>query len=43
MSVVMFAIIGAIINGGTGYWICFALYCVWWLCTTIYGICKEVR
>lgn len=28
MSIVLFAIIGATIKAGTGYWICFAVYCV---------------
>ena len=30
MSVVLFAIIGATIKAGTGYWICYSLYCVIW-------------
>lgn len=28
MSIVLFAIIGAIIKAGTGYWICYSIYCV---------------
>ena len=28
MSIVLFAIIGAHINAGIGYWICFGGYCL---------------
>ncbi len=28
MSVVLFAIIGATIKAGVGYWICFSVYCL---------------
>jgi hypothetical protein len=28
MSIVLFAIIGATIKAGVGYWVCFAWYCV---------------
>lgn len=28
MGIVLFAMIGAAINAGVAYWICFALYCV---------------
>lgn len=28
MSIAMFAIIGATINAGVGYWICFSVFCV---------------
>lgn len=28
MSIVLFAIIGAHINAGAGYWICFGVYCL---------------
>lgn len=31
MSIVLFAIIGSLLKAGAGYWIIFALYCVWWL------------
>lgn len=27
MSIALFAIIGATINAGTGYWICFGVFC----------------
>lgn len=29
MSIVLFAIIGAKIGAGLGYWICFVAYCMW--------------
>lgn len=28
MTIAMFAIIGAMLNMGTGYWVCFGIYCV---------------
>lgn len=28
MGIVLFAMIGAAINAGVAYWICFALYCI---------------
>lgn len=28
LALVMFGIIGTILNVGTGYWICFGFYCV---------------
>ena len=28
MAIVLFAIIGATIDAGVGYWICFSVYCV---------------
>lgn len=31
MSIVMFAIIGAILDLGTAYWICFGVHCASWL------------
>jgi hypothetical protein len=27
MPIVLFAIIGALIDAGVGYWICFSIYC----------------
>lgn len=35
MSIVLFAIIGATIKAGSGYWICFALYCLFRLIESI--------
>lgn len=37
MAIVLFAIIGAQINAGAGYWICFGLYCAF----TVYNAIKE--
>ena len=31
MSIVLFAILGANANVGTGYWICFAIYCAFYM------------
>ena len=31
MEIVLFAIIGATINAGAGYWICFTVYCIAWV------------
>ena len=39
MGIVLFAIIGAQIRAGVGYWICFALYCAFRLIKAI----KEMR
>ena len=30
MSIVLYAIIGATINAGTAYWICFGIYSLGW-------------
>lgn len=30
MNIALFAIIGATINAGTAYWICFSLYSMCW-------------
>ena len=38
MAIALFAIIGAIINAGGGYWICFAIYCVLWVINLIMKI-----
>jgi hypothetical protein len=37
MAIILFAIIGASINAGAWYWICFALYCAF----TLYKAIKE--
>lgn len=31
MSIVLFAIIGATMKAGLGYWICFSFYCLIWV------------
>lgn len=36
MSIVLFAIIGAKIQAGTAYWICFGLYC-------LFNVIRSVR
>ena len=41
MSVVLFAIIGATINAGNGYWICYAIYCVIWFVKFIITIANA--
>ena len=41
MSIVLFAIIGAGIKAGVGYWMCFATYCVIWLIKTIANFIEE--
>lgn len=41
MAIVLFAIIGATINAGAGYWICFAIYCTVFLIKTICDVVKE--
>lgn len=42
MAIVLFAIIGATINAGTAYWICFAIYCVAWVINVFCEILKKV-
>ena len=41
MDMVMYAIIGAKINAPTGYWICFAVYCVSRIVKAILDTMKE--
>lgn len=41
MSIVLFAIIGATIKAGVGYWICFALYCVLQLISLVAKILTD--
>ena len=41
MSIVLFAIIGAQINAGAWYWICFALYCAFTVYNAIVETIKE--
>lgn len=40
MSIVLFALIGAYINAGVAYWICFSLFCI---IKTISLICTIVE
>jgi hypothetical protein len=41
MAIVLFAIIGATINAGTGYWICFSIYCFFTVIRAIKETIKE--
>lgn len=41
MSIIMFALIGAAIQGGTAYWICFSLYCVFAVLKAIMKVREE--
>ena len=31
MSIVLFAMIGAMLDAGVAYWICFGVYCLLWV------------
>lgn len=42
MPIVLFAIIGANINAGTGYWICLTIYSVVYFLKLFYSIAKEM-
>lgn len=42
MDIALFAIIGAQINAGAWYWICFGVYCVFRLYNAIKETIKEV-
>lgn len=41
MSIVLFAIIGSIIEAGVAYWICFGVYCFFCLARAIYSVSKN--
>lgn len=41
MSIVLFAIIGATIKAGVGYWICFSILCLIKAITIIAKVIKE--
>lgn len=43
MSIVMFALIGAAIHGGTAYWICFSLFCVFAVLRAIMKVREEAK
>lgn len=43
MTIVMFALIGAAIQGGTAYWICFSLFCVLTVIKAIMKIREEAE
>ena len=42
MAIVLFAIIGASINAGTAYWICFAVYCIAFVLKVAVVVIKEM-
>lgn len=41
MDIVLYALIGAHINAGVAYWICFSVYCAIRLARAIYKAVKE--
>lgn len=41
MSIILFAIIGATIKAGVGYWVFFYLLCSWKLARIVGYICKD--
>lgn len=43
MSIVLFAIIGATIDVGCGYWICFSAFCIIKLINLIIDIAKAIN
>lgn len=42
MSMILFAIIGANIEAGAGYWICYGVYCAFYIGKAIYATIKEM-
>lgn len=42
MPIVLFAIIGANINAGAAYWICFAVYCIAYILKAACEAIKEM-
>lgn len=42
MLIVLFAIIGASINAGTAYWICYAVYCIGFVVKVLVDVIKEM-
>lgn len=41
MTIALFAIIGATIKAGVGYWVVFGAYCGWRVLKTIHNLTKE--
>lgn len=41
MSIILFAIIGAKLQMGAGYWICYGIGCFLKLSATLYKVLKE--
>jgi hypothetical protein len=42
MPIVLFAIIGALIDAGVGYWICFSIYCAAVAIRAIVDVVKKL-
>ena len=42
MPIALFAIIGALIDAGVGYWICFSIYCTAFAIRTIMEVIKKL-
>ena len=40
MAIILFAIIGATIRAGAGYWICFGVYCMWKVAKIVAKFCE---
>lgn len=43
MAIVLFAIIGAKINAGVAYWICFGVYCLFHTIKAVKDTIKEME
>lgn len=41
VSIVLFAIVGATIKAGVGYWICFSVYCLIWLIRLVAKLIED--
>lgn len=41
MAIVLFAILGAKVGAGAGYWICYGLFCAIKLCKCLYEAYKK--
>ena len=41
MSIVLFAIIGAMINAKTAYWICFSVFCMFKVISVLYKLSED--
>lgn len=43
MSIVLFAMIGAMLDAGVAYWIIFGCYCVGWFCKFLINLGKQME
>lgn len=41
MQIILFAIIGAAINAGVAYWICYGIFCAWKIIKFVVQICSD--